>query len=163
WDSRGHALRTEYDALRRPLRQHVRGHDPQDPEAELVYGRIDYGESEPDATARNLRTRPVRVFDGAGVLTNEAYDFRGNLLRGRRQLALEYRLHPDWSGAPALAPDAFETRTAYDALNRPLSIVTPDGSVTRPEYNEAGLLERLAVHLRGAAQATVFVAGIDRD
>jgi RHS repeat-associated protein len=163
WDSRGHALRTEYDALRRPLRHHVRGHDPQDPAAELLYGRVDYGEDEPDAMARNLRARPVRVFDGAGVVASEAYDFKGNLLHGRRQMALEYRSYPDWAGTPALAPEVFETQTHYDALNRPVTIITPDGSVTRPEYNEAGLLGRLAVQLRGAQEATVFIANIDRD
>ncbi|MBL9135471.1 MAG: hypothetical protein JNK85_06365 [Verrucomicrobiales bacterium] len=163
WDSRGHVLRTEYDALRRPRRQHVRGHDPLNPSAELTCGRVDYGENEPDARARNVRTRPARVFDGAGVVTNVAFDFKGNLLQQTRQLTSEYRSYPDWSAAPALAPDTFETRTTYDALNRPITIVTPDGSVTRHEYNEAGLLERLSVQVRGAAPSTGFVTNIDRD
>ena len=163
WDSRGHVFRTEYDALRRPVRQHVRGHDPQNPAAELLYGRTDYGENEPDAIARNLRTRAARVFDCAGIVTSESYDFKGNLLHGRRQMAEQYRVHPDWALAPALAPDSYETRTTYDALNRPLGIVTPDGSVTRPQYNEAGLLERLSVELRAAPQATPFVTNIERD
>ena len=72
WDSRGHAFRTEYDALRRPLRQFVRGHDAQDPTIELLFGRTDYGEGEPGDVQNNLRTRVVRVFDAAGVVTSGA-------------------------------------------------------------------------------------------
>ncbi len=161
WNSRGHAFRTEYDALRRPVRQFVRGHDVQDPMAELLFGRTEYGEGEPGAVQNNLRTRVVRVFDAAGVVTSVAYDYKGNLLRGHRQLAAEYRTHPDWAGELALEDEQFESATTYDALNRPVTVTTPDGSITRPWYNEAGLLERMAVNLRGAAEATVFVANID--
>ena len=75
---------------------------------------------------------------------------------------MEYRTHPDWAGEPPLEPsEQFESSTTYDALNRAVTVTTPDGSVARPEYNEAGLLERMAVNLRGAARATVFVANID--
>jgi rhodanese-related sulfurtransferase len=37
----------------------------------------------------------------------------------------------------------------------------PDGSIVRPTYNEANLLERIEANLRGAASTTVFVADID--
>jgi YD repeat-containing protein len=40
---------------------------------------------------------------------------------------------------------------------------TPDDSVTLIFYNEAGLLESLAVKLRGAGTATDFVDNIDYD
>jgi len=163
WDSRGHALRSEYDALRRPLRHFVRGHAGQPAGAELLYGRSEYGEGEADALARNLRTRVLRVFDGAGVVTSVAHDFKGNLLQSHRQLAVEYRSHPDWAAAPALEPQQYTTTTTYDALNRPLSVTTPDASVTRHEYSESGLLERLTANLQGADAATVFVADIDRN
>ena len=161
WDSRGHAFRHEYDALRRPLRHFVRGHDAQSPTTELLFGRIHYGEGEAGDLQNNLRTRAVRVHDTAGVTTSEAYDYKGNLLRSRRQLAAEYRSHPDWSGAPALEPGQFASSTRYDALNRPVAVTTPDGSVTRADYNDANLLERQSVNLRGAPEATIFVAGIE--
>ena len=106
WDSRGHAFRTEYDALRRPLRQFVGGHDAQNPMAELLFGRTEYGEGEAGDVQNNLRTRAVRVFDAAGIVTSAAYDYKGNLLRSHRQLAAEYRTHPDWAGVPALEPGA---------------------------------------------------------
>ena len=37
-------------------------------------------------------------------------------------------------------------------------VVTPDGSVATPAYDEAGLLGSVAIRLRGAAAATTFVA-----
>ena len=55
WDSRGHAFRTEYDALRRPVYTFVRGTDPQhaDPRTlnhEVLFIRTDYGEGQPNDT-----------------------------------------------------------------------------------------------------------------
>ncbi|HBZ29537.1 MAG TPA: hypothetical protein DEO56_02935, partial [Nitrosomonas nitrosa] len=85
WDSRGHSLRNEYDVLRRPVRNFVQGGDVQDPASEILFAQTEYGETEANATQHNLRTRVSRVFDSAGVVTSEAYDFKGNLLRGNRQ------------------------------------------------------------------------------
>ena len=51
----------------------------------------------------------------------------------------------------------------YDALNRPISATSPDGSVYRPWFNEANLLEKKEVHLRGATTSTPFVTNIDYD
>ena len=53
------------------------------------------------------------------------------------------------------------TQTDYDALNRPATVTTPDGSIYRAAFNEASLLERVEVRLRGAATATPFVTNID--
>ncbi len=39
----------------------------------------------------------------------------------------------------------------------------PDGSVLRPGYNEANLLERVEANLRGSATVTTFVTDIDYD
>ena len=55
----------------------------------------------------------------------------------------------------------FDDAHDYDALNRPVASRRPTGSVALPGYNEASLLERLDVHLRGAADADAFVANID--
>ena len=92
-----------------------------------------------------------------------------------RRLAIDYHATPDWSAtaaltdvaaieaaaAPLLEAETFTTQLAYDALNRVTSKTTPDASVTLPTYNEAGLLERVTVRLRGATDATVFVANLD--
>jgi RHS repeat-associated protein len=55
----------------------------------------------------------------------------------------------------------FTSSTAFDALNRPLSVTSPDGSVYRPAYNAANLLDRVEVDLRGGGLSTAFVSSID--
>lgn len=126
WDGRGHDFTTVYDALRRPVEQHVRGtfvdpdplapnSDPRTLHRDLLVERISYGEpvaeadqAAVDRAARlNLRTRIYEQFDSAGVATHagldddglptEAYDFKGNLLRSTRRLVSDPTTIPDWS------------------------------------------------------------------
>ena len=164
WDSSGHRRRTACDALRRPNGTFLlAGAAP-----EVQTGRIDYGEAEPSPETENLRGRPVRVFDQAGVVFNDRYDFKGNLRRSRRQLAQDYKATLDWSGPVALEADLYTSEIRHDALDRPVEVTAPDDSRIRPAYNEANLLERLDVNLQGALQAgapvwTAFVTNIDYD
>ncbi|HYJ82982.1 MAG TPA: toxin TcdB middle/C-terminal domain-containing protein, partial [Allosphingosinicella sp.] len=75
--------------------------------------------------------------------------------------------------APLLETDAYESLTAYDAMSRPVLLTTPhtpamSPSRVRPGYNEANLLERVEVNLRGATFGgrpvwTQFVTAIDYD
>jgi RHS repeat-associated protein len=157
WDSRGHVLRTVYDLLRRPTGVFLRdGANP-----EILVQRTEYGEAEPKPETTNLRGRVVRVRDGAGVVTSDGYDFKGNLLRSSRQLASDYKKTPDWSAAVAMDPNLYASSTTFDALNRPVTLTMPDASVIRSIFNEANLLERVEVNLQGAAAATAFVTNID--
>jgi RHS repeat-associated protein len=170
WNERGHAFRHQYDELQRPTHLFVR----EGAGVEKLVERTVYGETHPLAEARNLRARAHQTYDGAGVLTNARFDFKGNLLEGTRCLAREYRDCPDWSplggltsvsaieavAGPLLESETFTTTTAYDALNRVTSQTTPDGSETRPAYNEANLLEKLEARIRGAATWTTFVEDI---
>jgi hypothetical protein len=127
WDSRDHRFRTAYDALRRPIESYLReGTGP-----ELMIGRTVYGESWPDPEAKNQRGKVVQLFDQAGVVTSDDYDFKGNLLSSRRQLARDYKTTLDWATSPELEPETFTGSTTYDALNRPLTATSPDGSVYR--------------------------------
>jgi RHS repeat-associated protein len=157
WDSRSNRFRHEYDALHRPTNFHVRtgGH------SEILAERIVYGEGQPDDLALNLRGKPFRQFDGAGIVTNESYDFKGNLLKTTRRLVEDYRNEVNWAQTPELEPASFVTAATYDALNRTITLTTPDTSVARPKYNEANLLESLAVNFRGAAELTPFVTYIN--
>ncbi|MGB9119686.1 MAG: RHS repeat-associated core domain-containing protein, partial [Candidatus Angelobacter sp.] len=177
WDSRGHNFRTASDALRRPTQRFVHGtdadnSDPRTLAGEVVYERTVYGEGQPNDRALNLRTRVFQHQDIAGVITNmgqnsvagrdEAFDFKGNLLRSRRQFIQDYTSLPNWStNSPVMMPEAFADSTQYDALNRPIAITTPDGSVTLPSYNQADLLDAVQVKLRGARTGTSFVVNID--
>jgi RHS repeat-associated protein len=165
WDSRGHNFATEYDRLRRPLRQKVHGtdakqSDPRTLNQDLVFAKTEYGEDQPGAIALNLLTHVFRQYDGAGVVTNEAYDFKGNLLRSSRLVAPEYKEIIDWATAQP-AGETFSSSTAYDALNRPTALVAPDKSVIRPAYSDANLLNALEANLRGADDITRFVTNID--
>ena len=159
WDSRDHRFRTNYDQLRRRTDSYLRaGLGP-----EFLVGRSVYGETLADPEANNLRGRVVQLFDQAGLVDSDAYDFKGNLLRSRRQLAVEYKATLDWSADVALDASIYASSTLYDALNRPTELTAPDTSVIRPTYNEANLLERLEANLRGAAEVTPFVNDIDYD
>ena len=157
FDSRDHRLHHEYDALRRVMHFLVRTGDGPEKLAE----RAEYGDHLPDAAAHNLRGNLYRQFDGAGVVMSDEYDFKGNLLKASRQLLVDYRDDIDWHGDPKLEGEIFNSENTYDALNRPLTMVSPDGTVAHPEYNEAGLLYRLRLNLKGAPESTVFVAHID--
>ena len=94
WDSRAHRFRTTYDSLRRPTETFV----SEAAGAELLVGRTTYGEAFANPEAGNLRTRVVKVFDQAGVVTSDEYDFKGNSLRTQRELARNYKTTLDWAG-----------------------------------------------------------------
>ncbi|HRC55970.1 MAG TPA: RHS repeat-associated core domain-containing protein, partial [Kofleriaceae bacterium] len=159
WDSRGLVRRMTYDALRRPTGLYVL--EGAAGGIERLAERIVYGEALGEAS--NHRARVYQAFDGAGVVTSAAYDFKGNLLAGTRQLLAEYKRAVDWQAAPALEGASFATAATYDALNRPITSTSPDGSVQRPVFNEANLLDQVQVQLRGAAALTPVVANLDYD
>ncbi len=172
WNSRKYAFSTRYDALRRPVQSVVQGGDPSDPNAKvyaqpIVYERTVYGDSadtgltEAQQLAANLKAKLFKHFDAAGTVTTDIYDFKGNALRGARRFASDYKTAPDWAQNPALDSETFTSATAYDALNRVTAATTPDNSVYRPTFNEANLLEKVDVNLRGASASTPFVVNID--
>lgn len=163
WDSRGHQSRNTYDSRRR-----LTGSFLSEGAAEWLVGRAVYGETQPDPEAHNLRDKVFQLADQAGVVTHDAYDFKGNLLRSQRQLAQEYKTTLDWSAAVPLEAASYTSRVRYDALNRPTELIAPDNSITRHRYNEANLLESIEVNLRGAQQDgqpvwTPFVTNINYD
>ncbi|AUB41983.1 hypothetical protein COO91_08078 [Nostoc flagelliforme CCNUN1] len=179
WDSRNHEVRHTYDRLQRPTQLWVRqGTDPEVLAECIVYGdSADSGLTLIETQAANLRGQVYQHYDGAGVITSVGFDFKGNLLSSRRQLATEYKQQVNWVGladltnvadianaaALLLETEIFTSSTEYDALNRPTRLITPDHSKIRPTYNEANLLERVEVELRGAGVWTTFVNDIDYD
>jgi RHS repeat-associated protein len=160
WDSRGFERRMKYDALRRPTDLYVTENG-----VERLAEKIIYGEGQGDVS--NHRTRVYQVKDAAGIVTSVAYDFKGNLQESKRELLPTYKQTVDWQQDPLPDHGTFTTRTTYDALNRPLTATSPDGSVYRPTFNEANLLDKVDVNLRGQKDAagvaiwTSFVANIN--
>ena len=164
WDGMGRAFRVEYDALPpRRISNFVRHASEFWKEgrgdAEILYERTEYGEGIANAVELNVRTRIYRAFDSAGVTVNEgrnprtgrqeAYDFKGNLLHSRREIASDFRIAPDWSGPVELEPEVFTSSQRYDALNRSIEMTGPDGSVVLAAFNRSSLLERVEVDLPG--------------
>jgi RHS repeat-associated protein len=161
WNSRGQAFRIRYDALQRPTHRYVsvKG-DP-----EIMLERSIYGEGRHDL---NLCGRLFRQYDGSGLVETGRCDFKGNLVDTVRQFAREYRSSIDWlpladldepadldAAAEALliAGDRYTATTTYDALNRPIQVVTPHSTtvspnVVRPSYNEGNLVSRVDAWLR---------------
>ena len=68
-----------------------------------VYGEGPYDDPSdtlPTPEQTNHRGKPYQVYDDAGVVTSELYDFKGNLLRSRRQLRRDYK-NPRIGGQPS--------------------------------------------------------------
>ncbi len=163
WDSRDFRIRRTYDALQRPVGLFVQSGAGPEAQVELAV----YGEGQPNDQLLNLRGKLYQQFDGAGVVNHTQFDFKGNLLSSGRQLILnqDFTQVVDWSKTYSL-DTAFTSNTSYDALNRPISLTAPDGSVLTPKYNMTGLLQTLNGNLTtpGRPSASVaFVTDIDYD
>ncbi|NUP11205.1 MAG: toxin, partial [Polyangiaceae bacterium] len=173
WDKRDQVFRWEYDELRRPTHLWVKIGTAD----EVLLERRYYGDN-PNLTtpeADNLRGRPILLFDGAGKTEVGPYDFKGNVKESSRTLASTYDAIVDWSDLATVTNPATAESTAaadlesetwtetreYDALGRITSLIAPDISEFLPAYNEANLLESVAVKVRGATSATTFVSDID--
>lgn len=188
WDSRGHRFRSAFDVLQRPTDSFLlEGGGP-----EVLVGRSIYGESQAAPETNNLRGKVVELFDQAGVVTSDRYDFKGNPLSSARQLVdtaqvdgqpePAYKNRTDWDTPVTMAAEKHVKQARFDALNRPTQLIAPHGdhadaniNVIQPGYNDANLLERMDVwldhgnvpgaHIDPAAVAPspVGVANIDYD
>jgi RHS repeat-associated protein len=163
WDSRDHRIERQYDAARRPVGLWVQTWVARGSQNSVFAERTIYGEGQPNDQALNLRGKPFQQYDAAGVVTNTAFDFTGNLLSSSRELLTNYKGPVDWSLSPApeLTGEAFSASSTFDALNRPVTLVSPDGSIVRPVYDDTGRLDQVWANLRGATTPTAFVTNID--
>ncbi len=176
WDERRHTFAFEYDILQRPISKLVSGGENDLPLTRFEY--IVYGEADQfsNPEVNNLRGQAVFIYDTAGKIINDQYDFKGNLLSSTRIFAKDYKNTPDWSGddldslLESSGEYAFDTKTEYDAINRPIRQFAPDGSngepdssrsVTIPTYNEAGFLGSMTIEKAGTT--THYVQNIDYD
>lgn len=172
WDSRKHEFSYSYDELQRPTNMRVKGGEGnQSPDH--IYEKITYGDwAGMKAKERAFNQAQNRIgevreqYDGAGKITFDSFDFKGNLLESTRELATEYKQTLNWDGPN---PDkglekqeSFSNEIQYDALDRVIFSKTPDGSITEPGYNEANLLEKLSLTQTGTPKQEI-VKNIDYD
>ncbi|MEQ1619806.1 MAG: SpvB/TcaC N-terminal domain-containing protein [Methylococcales bacterium] len=167
-DAKGTIILRSYDILNRPTSLWARD-DASDTitlREKSVYGD-DAGINSP--AAHNLLGKQYQHYDEAGVVTVADYDFKGNILISSRQVLSDdfmlsdvrnqtgpnWALHAprvDWSALPAdlLDTTTYQTRSAYDALNRIKWSDYPEAANgeryrLRPGYNRAGALQNVAL------------------
>jgi RHS repeat-associated protein len=144
WDSRGHMLRMTYDALRRPVATYL----TEGSNAEIRAQYSEYGISPTNNSVGQI----VNVYDQSGLTHIVKYDFKGNPLESRRQFCTVYDAYNNWDYTSLLQNESFTSKFTYDALNRPVDKILPDGSIELYTYNKAGMLE--TVHSGGKAYVT---------
>lgn len=178
WDDRNHMFHFQYDDLRRPLKSYVKELSaaaisaPPSGAPGRCFDSVSYGDQKNmTSNARQAVQRDNQIGqtiihrDTAGETAFIRYDVKGNVEQSDRRLLRDYQNPVDWEAAPALFAEVFDSKTRYDALNRPTEITTPHGakvapSVIRMSYNEAGLLEKVAAEVQGKPSKT-FVENID--
>jgi RHS repeat-associated protein len=155
-DAKLNRMRAVYDALHRPTRFKVKPSSG----SERTTGVHEYGTAADKPI--NANGRLTAVYDSAGLLTTTGYDFKGNIRENRRRFLADPRVRPDWTniGAVALLPATHTTAMTYDALNRIITMSSPDTTVETFSYNESNLLESVSVKLPGQAER-FFVENID--
>jgi RHS repeat-associated protein len=174
WDANGNRVLALFDALHRPTERWLLKRSES---SHRLTQKTIYGESAGSAAlAGSLRGQAWKVFDGAGLVCNEQFDFKNNLERVTRILWADPNTQPEWgTAADPFAYDFNETAamalldpahtypasSTYDALNRLTSATTPDGSVQEFIFNEASLLNSVTLRHRGAAAPQTIVANID--
>lgn len=173
-DSKGALVLRVYDELNRPIRLWARDGTTETLtlREHLIYGDSAESQlSETQAKTTNLLGKLFKHYDEAGLLTFDAYDFKGNLVKKKRQvidstavLAVfnnpplkAFRVDWEYPGATPLDTFKYETSLAYDALNRIKAMRYPkdaDGEgkrkFLRPHYNRAGALESVEIDGAGS-------------
>ncbi len=163
WDSREHKFSYEFDELRRPVKTKVKTNTADEKVIEI----IEYGEDATDDKTKNLRGKPYKLYDAAGIATNESkdltesFDFKGNLLSASRQLLKNYKDEVDWNVTQDMETDFYRTSNKYDTLNRITQSISPDNSIFTPKYNEANLLDKIIVNVKAVSGEKEFVTNID--
>lgn len=163
WQDSSVRIRTEYDKLRRPVGYYIKPESG--PNQEILFQKLLYGESEPDAVNYNLRGKLYKLFDQSGFVTSQ-YDFKGNIIRTDQQLLRNYKSIIDWNGQHELEDDSFTKIISFDALNRITELINPDSTVIRYGYNNSTFLFSVETKLPTAArdkqtQWTPIVTRID--
>ncbi|PRQ09960.1 RHS repeat domain-containing protein [Enhygromyxa salina] len=170
WDARDQRFSFSYDTLRRTVDRTVSVGGG----AEKLLGRVVYGDLLASPEVTNHRGRMYRAYDGAGVATSLAYDFKGQPTSEQRQLVASKTTQPDWSAllsqstipamataaAPLLDTEIFSASSERDALGRVLKAISPDNSEALYTYDQAGALQKVELKHRGGDTVETVVGDI---
>ena len=158
WNARGFHSRTSYDALQRPVQMVVDGNS-----MNQIVQRMEYGDLEPDALAKNLKGQVIRHYDEAGLVENLLFDIGGQPLQSQRTLRTAYKTEVNWNdiAATTMEEETFTVTMEYDALGRVVQATQPDGSISQPKYHPSGWLEKVEVQLKEETDFTTFVESIE--
>ena len=173
WDANGNSFYTRYDVLHRPTNLWVK--KPGNAQYFLSQKTI-YGEAKVNPEATHHRQQVWKVYDGAGLVESEFYDFKGNLTRMRRMILKDGKAQVEWARTvdrpnhvfdPAVAAALLDTsqqgiltaETDFDALNRIIKSIAPDSTEQVITYNEANLLSSLNIVKNGVTSN--YIENID--
>jgi RHS repeat-associated protein len=165
-DSKGAMTSTTYDTMHRPLEVKARDDGDQPPtlRAKYTYDRLT-GTDDTQARLKNSLGKAVQVYDGAGKLTSEAYDFRGNLLKKTRQVLEDTVSQTSWPQTSdgdrdkrLRRDEGYVVETEYDTFNQVTSILYPDGAMVRHHFNERNLLKGITVDGKNYVKSIVYNA-----
>lgn len=172
WDNLHHLIETDYDDLNRLIKLSVTHDPPEGQKTERLAEKMIYGEfaeinDNPDdqkevGKSLNLRGQILKQYDGAGLVSYEEYDFKGNLIRKKQQVLDNYKDVVNWDNDQNFMVDIpTDSSFTYDALNRVITSITPDGSITSIEYNEGGLLKKIKLDHAHENETKTIVQNID--
>ena len=158
----GRIYHTLYDALRRPTEQQLHINNTLHVIERLVYG-------ENQDSDNNLRGQLFQHYDSSGLVTNQEFDFKGNLLKVEQQLAVfstNSILH--WVENPPqnMLEETYMQNITYDALNRMTRQENwhrtgREPAVYLPTYNERGTLVSEKLIVQGVT--TEAIKNIEHD
>ncbi|MCP3939271.1 MAG: toxin, partial [Actinomycetia bacterium] len=189
WKPEDLEVRASYDELRRPVTLEVKDNATSWRTHQYTFYGDQLDGAEASARADdNIAGQPYRVYDGAGMVQADSFDFKGNPLSTTRTFNDNHAADVDWADAgadvvgavdlaamdtagTALSTDlVFNTTATFDAMDRPTAGTSPTipgtvgkQSTTKYEFNKAGLLQTVQVHIRGAVSATDVVKSIAYD
>jgi RHS repeat-associated protein len=136
----------EYDQLHRPISKSIAFKNGLIWNKEQVLERTFYGEGLPNDQLKNVRGNVYSMYDGAGKTTINEYDFKGNPKATIRTFVKDPTVRPDWkiiANVPLETnnnlPIEYSSIMMMNALNMPISIMAPDGSITTNTYKAAQL------------------------
>ncbi|GJC89484.1 mono(ADP-ribosyl)transferase SpvB [Colletotrichum liriopes] len=156
-NTRGITHRVVRDGLRRNRQMYVQ----EGTASEVLTTEFVYGDGVEGAEKKNLRGKLFRLYDQAGLLVHDEYDFQGNLVKSTRQLADAYKTILDWSDKSKikLSPGR-QSQTSYNTIGLPVRLVNDIGDETMQSYDTYGRLAMVEWKKKASYRGDVFMRSI---